>query len=115
MTEKLNQQMVSLYDIISIKNDLIDEIIVFYALEQQFKIINLNSSCYFCDECKQAEYNFQLSIISKISISDDIKLGLIMQNQEVRNCKDYTYLKEKLNYFRSLNSLKRSTIATLLS
>jgi len=97
MVEELNQQVVSLYDIISIKNDLIDEIVVFYALEQQFKVISLNSSCYFCDKCKQAEYDFHLDIISKISVSDDIKLGIIMQKQEVKNCKNFTYLKEKLN------------------
>jgi len=114
MLKEINQGMVLLCDIVSTKNDLIDEIVVFYALEQQFKVVALSRSCYFCNKCKQAEYDFHLSIISKVSVSDDIKLGLIMQKQEVKECTDCTYLKEKLSYFRCLNSLKRSSIANIL-
>lgn len=115
MLKEINKGMVLLCDIISIKNDLIDEIMVFYALEQQFKVVALSRTGYFCNKCKQAEYDFHLSIISKISVSDDIKLGLIMQKQEVKDCMDYSYLKEKLNYFRQLNTLKRSSISNMLS
>jgi len=99
----------------NIKADLLEEIACYYALKHQFKVISLNNSCYFCLNCKKKEYNFQLSLVSRLSLSENLRLEILIQNQEVILCNNINYLKQKLSYFRSKNIQKQNKIAEYLA
>lgn len=102
-------------DISTIKADLLEEIACYYALKHQLKVISLNNSCYFCFDCKEKEYNFQLSLVSQLSLSENLKLEILIQNQEVILSNDINYLNQRLSYFRSKNIQKQNKITDYIA
>ena len=97
-------------DISAIKVHLLAEIAFYYALKHQFKVISLNNSCHFYLDYKEEEYNFQLSILSILSLFEKFKLEIFVQNQEVIFCNDINYLKQQLSCFHSKNIQKQIKI-----
>lgn len=97
-------------DVSTIRAELLEEIAYYYALKHQFKVVSLNNSCYFCLNCKEKEYNFQLSLVSRLSLSENLRMEILTQNQEVMFCSDIDYLNQKLSYFREKNIQKQNEI-----